>query len=286
MANTLLLHVRSLMAASLLLLTACSCEAQEPVEGQELVPTTAPGRAGITIMTVYDNYQVDPRLETAWGFGCVVMTDATNVLFDTGGSGQVLLSNMSRMGIDPDGIDTVVISHIHGDHIGGLEAFLGENADVTVHVPASFPDSWRDKITTLGARYEDVEKASCICDTTYTTGELGTTIKEQGLIIDTPKGAVLITGCAHPGILTMARRAREVAPSHRLHLVMGGFHLGGASEARLTDIIQGFRELGIEKVAPSHCSGSRCRELFQAEYAEDYVQGGAGQIISIPRAEA
>ncbi len=90
---------------------------------------------------VYDNYQSDPDLRTDWGFGCVVDGFAKTILFDTGTSGQILLSNMSKLQIDPQDIDVVVLSHIHGDHTGGLAAFLDQNAQVTVFAPQSFPSS-------------------------------------------------------------------------------------------------------------------------------------------------
>jgi len=84
----------------------------------------------ITLISVYDNYQVNPELKTAWGFGLVIETPFEKILFDTGGDSSVLLFNMKKLGIDPKSIDKVVISHIHGDHLGGLEGFLKENNKV------------------------------------------------------------------------------------------------------------------------------------------------------------
>ncbi len=77
----------------------------------------------VTLISVYDNYQVDKRLKTAWGFATVVKTSQEVLLFDTGGDSEILLSNMKKLGINPASIRKVVISHIHGDHLGGLEGF-------------------------------------------------------------------------------------------------------------------------------------------------------------------
>ncbi|MEA3459650.1 MAG: MBL fold metallo-hydrolase, partial [Chloroflexota bacterium] len=55
---------------------------------------------------VYDNRTLDPNLSPAWGFSCLVGDD---LLFDTGGDGHRLLSNMEKMGIDAKGIKTVVL---------------------------------------------------------------------------------------------------------------------------------------------------------------------------------
>ena len=75
----------------------------------------------ITLISVYDNYQVDPELKTAWGSATIIKTPQELILFDTGGNSEILLSNMKKLGINPSSIKKVVISHIHGDHLGGLE---------------------------------------------------------------------------------------------------------------------------------------------------------------------
>ena len=90
----------------------------------------------ISMFVVYDNYQFNPDLDTGWGFGCVVRTPTQTILFDTGGNSSIMLSNMETLNIDPEKIDIVVISHIHGDHVGGLEGFLQRNCNVKVFIPS------------------------------------------------------------------------------------------------------------------------------------------------------
>jgi len=271
-----------IVLAILAMLAASSCgypaEEIEPEKGE---PAPVPTEGQFTIITVYDNYQVNPGLTTAWGFGCVIRTPGADILFDTGGDSSVLLSNMEKMGINPEDIDIVVISHIHGDHVGGLDGFLERNAKVKVYIPASFPDSLREKMKSRGAEYQDVTDPRQICDNVYTTGEMGTSIKEQSLVLNAREGLVVVTGCAHPGVVNIAEKARQILPDESIYLVMGGFHLSGASDSQLKGIIKGFRDLGVQKVAPSHCSGDRCRELFKEEYRENYIEGGAGKIIAL-----
>ena len=271
-----------IVLAILAMLVASSCgypaEEIEPDKGE---PAPIPTEGQFIIITVYDNYQVNPDLTTAWGFGCVIRTPQEDILFDTGGDSSILLGNMEKLNINPEDIDIVVISHIHGDHVGGLDGFLERNGKVKVYIPASFPDSLREKIKSRGAEYQDVTGSMKICDSVYTTGEMGTSIKEQSLVLNAREGLVVITGCAHPGVVNIAGKARQILPDKSIYLVMGGFHLSGASDSQLKTIIKGFRDLGVQKVAPSHCSGDRCRELFKEEYKENYIEGGAGKIIAL-----
>ncbi len=245
---------------------------------KEMVDNVSVHNLRITIL--YDNNEYDKRLKTAWGFSCLVELENKTLLFDTGGDPGTLLSNMKLLGIEPKNIGLVVLSHIHGDHVGGLSGFLEKNSNVTVYIPSSFPDSFRERIESAGADLVDVSGPTKISDGIYSTGELGTWIKEQSLIINTDKGLVVITGCAHPGIVNIVRKAKELLDKN-VYLVLGGFHLGGASESELKSIVEEFRQLDVKKVAPCHCSGDRARALFEEEYEDDYIESGVGKIIEI-----
>ncbi|OYT41864.1 MBL fold metallo-hydrolase [Candidatus Pacearchaeota archaeon ex4484_26] len=234
----------------------------------------------VSITTIYDNYQYNPGLKTGWGFSCLVKTENITLLFDTGGDSETLLSNMEKLKILPSEVDIIVLSHIHGDHTGGLKGFLEKNSKVKVYLPKSFPSSFKTDVESEGATAIDVHEPIEIEKGTYTTGELGVLIKEQSLIINTEKGIIVITGCAHPGIVNIVRKAKEIT-NENIYLVLGGFHLGGVSDSNLKSIIADFRKLGVEKVAPCHCSGDRCRELFKEEYKDNFISNGVGKIIEI-----
>ena len=245
-------------------------------------PTATPTEAvgGVTITITYDNNEYDERLETAWGFSCLVEGMEETILFDTGGDGALLLHNMRTLGIDPGIVDTVVISHIHGDHVGGLPGFLEENPAVTVYLPQSFPEDIKDATREAGAEMVEVGEPVEICEHVYSTGELGDWIKEQPLVIETPRGLVVITGCAHPGVVSIVRRAKELT-GREVYLVLGGFHLGGTSEEKITGIVEDFQQLGVQRVAPCHCSGDVARRLFKEAYGEDFISAGVGSKLKI-----
>ena len=229
----------------------------------------------IILISVYDNYQVNPNLETAWGFATVIKTPQELILFDTGENSEILLSDMKKLGIDPFSIKKVVISHIHGDHVGGLERFLERNSNVIVFIPNSFPQSIKDMITQNGAKFMEISAPRKISDSIYTTGELYGPPEEQSLIIDSKKGLVVITGCAHPGIVNIVRKTKKLMKKDKVYLVLGGFHHPPIS------CIKEFKELGVEKVAPSHCTGDLVRETFRKEYKENFIEYGVGKIVEI-----
>ena len=237
--------------------------------------------SSVIIMVVYDNNEYGPRLETAWGFSCLIKGTEKTILFDTGGNGKVLLSNMSKLKIDPQQVEVVVLSHIHGDHVGGLGSFLDQNPDVTVYLPLSFPDSFKDEVKRYGPKIVSVDKSLEICQNVYSTGELGTRIKEESLLINTERGLIIITGCAHPGVVNIVRRAKEILNTD-VFMVMGGFHLGRMGESQIDEIIEEFKREGIKKVGPCHCSGNLARKLFRKAYGKGFILVGVGKRIEIP----
>ena len=228
------------------------------------------------LATVYDNRSLYPHLASRWGFACLVGDD---LLFDTGGDGRTLLSNMAKMGIDPSRIGTVVLSHAHGDHTGGLGSLLGTGVRPTVYVPRSFPSRFKADVRSL-TRLVEVHEPLEIRPGVHTTGEVGRGLVEQALAVETEKGLVVITGCAHPGVVEMVRHARQIGEGE-VYLVLGGFHLGGVSGRRVERIIADFRRLGVQKVAPCHCTGDRAIEIFAEEYGEDFIRVGVGMVLDV-----
>jgi 7,8-dihydropterin-6-yl-methyl-4-(beta-D-ribofuranosyl)aminobenzene 5'-phosphate synthase len=234
----------------------------------------------LTIVIVYDDHPYEHRLKAAHGFSCLVRLPEKSILFDTGGDSLILLDNLRKLGIDPKEINIVVLSHIDWDHVGGLSGFLKQNGDVTVYLPQSFPGRFKDEVKSYGVKVEEVHEAMELLPGMYTTGELDGGIKEQSLVVRTAHGLAVVTGCAHPGVVKIVQKAKEIA-NDKVYLVLGGFHLGGASTSKIESIIADFKELGVEKVAPCHCSGDRTRQLFREHYGEDYIEGGVGKRITL-----
>ncbi len=247
---------------------------------KEAEPTSRPGVNDLTITVVYDNNPYKEGLETAWGFSCLISGTEKTILFDTGGDGPLLLNSMKKLAIEPKTIDIVFLSHIHSDHTGGLDSFLQKNSDVTVYLPESFPQKFKDDVKVHRAKIVDVNQYSKICEDVYSTGQLGTWIKEQSLIIRTDKGLVIITGCAHPGIVKILSTAKDLVKDDIL-LVMGGFHLEWVTKGKIEKIISAFKQMGVQYVAPGHCTGERARALFEKHFGSNYISVGVGKVITM-----
>lgn len=234
----------------------------------------------LNLTLLYDNNPYNEELETRWGFSCLVEGLEKTILFDVGGEGSVLLKNMKRLEIAPEIIDIIVLSHIHYDHIGGLFNFLEENCEVCVYLPRSFPRSIKDNVKEAGAELVEVHSSIEICENAYSTGELGRWIKEQSLIIKTSKGLIVITGCAHPGIVKIVEKAKEALKTN-VYLVLGGFHLSGMTGLKIKGKVNGMKKEEVKKVAPCHCSGDLARELFEKAYGKDFICAGVWKKIKV-----
>jgi len=198
------------------------------------------------ITIVYDN-QAKEGLKSGWGFSCLIEA-RQKILFDTGDSGENLIYNIRQLNIQPESIAAVVISHNHWDHIGGLKEFSKLNNSAEVFHPKSF------------------SKPTEISPAVHSTGALGTSIKEQSLVINTEKGNVVITGCAHPGLGKIIDKAKQFG---EIYGVIGGFH--------------GFSQLeklrGIKLIAPCHCT--KYTQKIRARYPGEFRRIQAGSVIEI-----
>lgn len=194
------------------------------------------------ITIAYDS-EGNEGYQTGWGFSAVVSRGGRNVLFDCGWDGHMLRYNLGRMGLTFADIDKVVVSHAHWDHLSGLTEVLSEplrSDELEVFVPASFSENLKKEISRR-ARLVEVDGPAEVLPGVMSTGQLGSPLAEQSLIIvDGGKGVVL-TGCAHPGLGVVLSRAGEVAKPSWL---VGGLH--GAKAAYLPK--------DLERLVLCHCT--------------------------------
>ncbi|MBN2088050.1 MBL fold metallo-hydrolase [candidate division KSB1 bacterium] len=231
----------------------------------------------ITLTNIFDNISYAPDLKTEWGYACVIQTEKNTVLFDTGSNGKLLLQNMVKLNIDPQTINAVVISHTHWDHLGGLDDFLAINPHVEVYIPNSTSLEDEKKIAIRGVRAIRVQLSRRIAAGIFSIGELAGEMPEQSVVIQTAKGLIVLTGCAHPGIVNILTKAQSLFPQETICLAMGGFHLKSDDAEKVGQIIDLIQELGIQQLAPSHCTGEEAIVIFRQRYQQNFIQSGVGR---------
>ena len=235
----------------------------------------------VNLTIIYDNNPMKNGLQTDWGFACLVEVGKTKLLFDTGDDGGILLSNMAKLNIDPKCIDLVFLSHFHHDHTGGLRDFLKINPKVKVYFPQSFPAEIVEMIRNSGAALIPVSSFKELQTNIFSLGEFGGVIPEQSLAVRTSKGIVVVTGCAHPGIINILEKAKSNFSNELIYLSVGGFHLHRLNNDELKNIIQKIFDMDILTVVPVHCSGSAARKMFEDVFGDGYIDAGVGKIIKI-----
>jgi 7,8-dihydropterin-6-yl-methyl-4-(beta-D-ribofuranosyl)aminobenzene 5'-phosphate synthase len=234
----------------------------------------------MNITVLYNNVSHSPGCVCQWGFSCLIRGPKETILFDTGGDGRVLLHNMELLAVEPKEIDCLVLSHGHGDHTGGVRELLPHLKSVRWYIPKSFAGRFRDSLQLAGHTVVPVGGSVEICPGVFSTGQLGGMIKEQALILETASGLVVITGCAHPGIVEMTEAAHEQR-EQKVHLILGGFHLMADSQHALSRKIERLQALGVEKVSPSHCTGQGAMQRFAEIWQENCISSGCGARIPV-----
>ncbi len=235
------------------------------------------------ITVLFNSRAVSSSLQVGWGFSALI---GDNIIFDTGEKGEFLFHNINALEIDLNIITTAVISHEHWDHTGGLWQLLDYRKDIDVYACPGFSDEFKNNVRLHGGRLFEMESFYEITQDIWVTGEIPAVYKrektpEQALIIDTERGLIVITGCAHPGIINMLNIISEHFQGRPLYAVVGGFHLLNKPASVFNLIVETFKDMGIKKVGPTHCTGSEAENVFRQVYREDFFNMSVGTVLNI-----
>jgi 7,8-dihydropterin-6-yl-methyl-4-(beta-D-ribofuranosyl)aminobenzene 5'-phosphate synthase len=237
------------------------------------------------------------RSSSYWGehgLAFLIETEGRRLLFDTGQSGTVLLHNLGLVGISPETIDALAISHAHYDHTGGLPALLEQLRSGTGLY--ANPDLFRERFSRREGRPESIglsltrddlatrlalnlnARPQEILPGLWTTGEISERPEAEGksdyhlmragealdadayrddmaLVLDVGDRLVLLCGCCHAGLLnTLAHVERTF--EHPIAIIAGGLHLTGATADDLQRIGEVLAAMpALQRVYPNHCTG-------------------------------
>lgn len=280
-----------------------------------MVPQTKAGSPPPQITILYDAFGKAPDMQKDWGYAALVEYGGKRILFDTGNNPDILAQNAKAKGIDLSKLDFVVMSHRHGDHMGGLTYVLKVNPNVKMYapkegfgvygsdLPGSFyrkdpslsqewryydgapPDTLRFGSAWPGGNFQLIDKNTEIAPgmhlLTMVSDKPGTLeLRELSLAIDTPDGMVLVVGCSHPGIDKIVQAAAGVNP--RIHLVVGGLHQVVASDADIEKIVTALHETyKVEYIAPGHCTGEPAFAALKKAFGEHDLYAGVGTTLSL-----
>lgn len=272
-----------------------------------------PSKAQITVL--YDAFGKSSVMQKDWGYAAFIEYGGKRIMFDTGNNGDMLAQNAKAKGIDLSKLDFVVMSHRHGDHMGGMAYLLSVNPKVKIYAPkegfgvygGDLPSTFYRKDTSLppeqryydgappevmrfgaawpGANFQLVDKnieiAPGIHLIALVSDKPGTLeLRELSLALNTPDGMVIVVGCSHPGIDKIVEAAAKINP--RIHLVAGGFHLVVSKDEEIEKIVTALRDTyKVAFVAPGHCTGEPTFTALKKAFGDRYLYAGLGTSFAL-----
>ena len=270
------------------------------------------------VTILYDSFGKSPTLTMDWGFAALVDYGGKRILFDTGNNAQIFEHNVKAAGVDLQKLDFVVMSHRHGDHMGGLAYLLKVNPTVKIYAPKersgvygddqpsstwyrkdpSLPAEQRyysgapPEIIHMGeawpnANFQLIDKNIEIVPGMYlialVSDKPGTLeLRELSLAIRTPDGLVLVVGCSHPGVEHIMQEASAIDP--HINLLFGGLHQIQAPDPEVERIARVLHDqYKLDRIAPGHCTGEPEFAALKKTFGDHYLYAGVGSVVDLPK---
>ena len=216
-----------------------------------------------------------------WGLSILVGDD---VLFDTFGKPRYLIRQAKKFNVDFNKLKHIIISHDDWDHISGLWYILERNKDVTVYICPHFSQEIKDRIKSYNVKIVEVKDVTEISRNIYSTGEMigfsdKRVVYEQSLMLQIPKGIVVVTGCAHQGIINIVKEAKSRFRD-KIYLLIGGMHLKDFTRKEIDEAVLKLKNCGIENITPMHCTGRYAAYAMKKTFGKNFMPVKEGSSIN------
>ena len=253
------------------------------------------------------------------GLSFYIEAENRRILFDTG-QNLGIANNAEVLGIDLSRIDTVVLSHGHYDHSSGLKSLLDCNTDFTLcahpdvfspkvrgagddHKYIGIPVD-RNALEQKGVKIQLDQDPVSLAPGITTTGTIplsnefeavgsefhlkngdeftaDTLADDRALILDTAKGLVVLLGCSHRGVINTLSHVIQVAGRNTIHAILGGLHLGKASDEKLANIIDHLHTFGLDKIGVGHCTGPKAFVALANAFGDKVFLNTVGSVMEL-----
>lgn len=242
----------------------------------------------IKITIIYDNNPAVVGLQHGWGFSCLLEFNNKKIIFDTGGDKEAFFHNIQKLNIELNRITDIVFSHQHWDHTAGFAQVVKSLGDACkIYIPFKFDTKLLSQIP-KNKHLNLVKDVVEIEDDTFLIALKGRScdikecfsVYEQSLIINRPTGSLVLTGCAHPGIKNILK-AVDKRLSKNIDWVIGGFHLHRSFNRTIGSVVDEFNSLGVQHVAPCHCTGQKSVDSFKENFINETHEIGTGSTFCI-----
>lgn len=238
------------------------------------------------IVTLIENLVYQQGLSAEHGLSIYIETADSKILFDTGQSG-LFLQNAQKMGINIEDIDTLVLSHGHYDHTGGLYPFLEKNKKARVYAKKDiFTPKYKSPNRFIGTpfqidllldRLDYVDKITEIAKNIFVMPEIkiykpththfeglykkiGSELipdefdDELFLVLKQENQINIVTACSHRGITNICTTSMDYFQLP-VGLILGGFHLKNSTDDQFEQTMEYFRHLQPKSIGVCHCTG-------------------------------
>lgn len=276
----------------------------------------------LRITTLSENTAGSVNLLGEWGLSILIETDGANVLFDTGqsisASHNADILGIDLRKIDKiilshghydhsGGLRQILLKMkrrveliAHPDIWSAKYRRRENEADRYIGMPFI-----RSELESLGADFRLTAKPVKITENVMTTGEIpmitdfeeidpnlfvsedgnwqpDKLLDDQAVIVNTELGLVVVLGCAHRGMINTLYHAQKITGVKPIYAVLGGSHLINASEERTWLTINALKDLGVQRLGLSHCTGQARACLLAQEFGDKFFFNSAGTIFSLP----